>query len=70
MDAEEETMTKHDRIISYLIDALDAIQRTALSDNTAACMRIHGMASQAIEHTNNQRERNTDGYLVVRVEEG
>lgn len=57
-------MTKTERLIADLLNALGAIERTALSNNSAACMRIHGMASQAFANADAMLERNSDGYKV------
>ncbi len=59
-------MTKHDRIVADLVDALDAIERATLSDDPHALAYIQGMAQQAQKNVNAQRELNSDGYLVVR----
>lgn len=58
-------MTKQDRIIADLIDALGIIITEARKDN-ASRHYILGAAEMAIELANAQRERNTDGYLVVK----
>lgn len=57
-------MNKHDRIISSLMDALDAIRRAAALN--ASPHYIAGIATQAIINADTQRERNSDGYLVVK----
>jgi len=58
-------MTKHDRIIAELIDALDMIMREA---EKPECSRhyVDGVARQATANCNAQREPNSDGYLVVK----
>lgn len=59
-------MSKHDRIIADLITALDAIQREATKPDGSRPF-ILGLASQAIYACNTERERNSDGYLVVKA---
>lgn len=59
-------MTKADRIIRELVDALDYIQREATMQNDGAIDRIRGAAEQAIANADRQRVRNADGYLVTR----
>jgi hypothetical protein len=62
-------MTTHDRIINELVDALDKIHREAACTPEAASLtRILGLCDYAISRCNAQRERNSDGYLVVRDE--
>jgi hypothetical protein len=58
-------MTKHDRIISDLLHALDCIRREA-EKSEASRHYIAGVVEQAIVSCNAQRERNSDGYLVVK----
>jgi hypothetical protein len=57
-------MTKTEHVIADLINALGAIQRTALSDNSPACMRVYGISQQALANVESRLERNTDGYKV------
>jgi hypothetical protein len=60
-------MTTHDRIINELMDALDKIRREIIVPVPVdAAHRVLGMADYAINRCNAQRERNSDGYLVVR----
>jgi hypothetical protein len=54
-------MTKADRIILDLINALDAIER---ADNIHFA---HGIANQAIKNAKHDLQRNTDGYLTVKA---
>lgn len=58
-------MTIQDHIISDLIDALDAIRREAEKED-ASRHYIQGVVKGATERCNSQRERNSDGYLVVK----
>ncbi len=60
-------MTKSDRMIADLIDALDAIHREA-SKPDASRHYIAGVCEGMIRLCNLQRERNQDGYLVVKPE--
>lgn len=59
-------MTKADRIIRELVDALDSIAREATNQRDGAIDRIRGAAEQAIANADRQRVRNADGYLVTR----
>jgi hypothetical protein len=59
-------MTKSDRIIAELIDALDKIERKTHGTKLEALAYIGGVAKQAQANANTQRERNSDGYLVVK----
>ncbi len=59
-------MTKEDRIIAHLMDALDAIRREA-DKADASRHYILGCAEGAMKACDAQRERNSDGYLVVRA---
>ena len=60
-------MTKPDRIIADLMNALDMIARKALEPPSEAVIPyIIGVATQAAKNCNAQRERNADGYLVVK----
>jgi hypothetical protein len=61
----ETAMTNSDRIILDLLNALGAIEGTAMSDNSPACMRIGGIASQARTNVERCMSRNVGGYLVV-----
>jgi len=58
-------MNKYDRIISELVDALHLISREADKED-ASRHYIAGVASQAIKNCDRSRERNSDGYLVVK----
>lgn len=65
-------MTKHDRIIAELVNALAMIERTAKGENShvqgsAIAPYIAGMANQAQWNVTRQSERNSDGYLVVKA---
>ncbi len=57
-------MTKHDTIISELVNALYLIRHEAEERGSVAFIR--GVAEQAIKNLDSQRERNSDGYLVVK----
>lgn len=57
-------MTKADSIVAELIDALDLIRREA--EGRGSLPYIVGVAEQATKNCNARRERNADGYLVVR----
>ncbi len=72
-----EQMTKQDHIISDLMDALEMIQRNAekalaeespnpFSQPRAVLAYISGVANGAQKRVNWERERNSDGYLVVK----
>ena len=58
-------MTKADRIISELMDALDNIRREAEKED-ASRHYIIGVVQGASARCNADRERNRDGYLVVK----
>lgn len=58
-------MTRADRIIAELMNALDLIRRESERPEPRHHY-IEGMALEAMEHCDAQRERNSDGYLVVR----
>ncbi len=58
-------MTKADRIISELMDALDLIRHEAEKPD-ASRHYIDGVAAGAMDRCNRQRVRNSDGYLVVK----
>jgi hypothetical protein len=60
-------MNRADRIVADLMTALDAILREA---EKAGANRhfIAGMAEQAMRTCDHQRERNSDGYLIVKVD--
>lgn len=58
-------MTKHDRIIAELVNALDAIRRESAKPE-ASRHYINGIAQQAVANCDAQREQNSDGYLVVK----
>jgi len=58
-------MKPYDQIISELMDALELIQREAEKSEPSRHY-ILGVAEQAAKNCNARRERNTDGYLVVR----
>ena len=58
-------MTKQDIIISELIDALDLIRREAEKPD-ASRHYILGVTEGATKRCNAERERDSDGYLVVR----
>jgi hypothetical protein len=55
-----QSLDKANELISYLVNALDAAQRT---DNL---FYVKGVAEQAIARANRERVRNEHGYLVVR----
>ena len=57
-------MTKADRIVSDLMDALDKIRQAVATE--ASVHYIDGLAEQAMKNCEHQRVRNSDGYLVVR----
>ncbi len=59
-------MTTSDRIISELIDALNLIRREAENDD-ASRHYIQGVVKGATDRCNASRERNSDGYLVVKT---
>jgi hypothetical protein len=60
-------MSRHDRIIADLMTALDAIRREAHEKASEGSLDfIFGLAGQAMTNCDAQRERNTDGYLVVK----
>lgn len=59
-------MTKADRIISELMDALDAIEHATKYDKPYQLAFIAGIAQQAKKNANLHRARNADGYLVVK----
>ena len=60
-------MTKADQIIAELMDALDKIQREVVEHEWRwRGSYIVGVAKQAMKNCNAQRERNADGYLVVK----
>ena len=59
-------MTTHDRIISELMDALELIKREA-EKSDASRHYMDGVATGAMARCNAQRERNNDGYLVVKA---
>lgn len=58
-------MTKADRIISELMNALDIIRREADKPEVSRHY-IRGAACEAMALCDAQRERNSDGYLVVK----
>ncbi len=58
-------MTNADRIIADLMNALDAIAREA-DKADASRHYIRGAATMAMALCDQRRERNSDGYLVVR----
>lgn len=58
-------MTDYDIIISELMDALDGIKREAEKEN-ASRHYIAGVCEGAMSRCNRQRERNKDGYPVVK----
>lgn len=57
-------MTKADHIIAALVNALDMIRREAEKPD-ASRHYILGVAEQSIRLCDSERERNSDGYLVV-----
>ena len=61
-----EGMTKKDRIIAELMDALELINREAEKAD-ASRHYIAGVSGGAMQRCNMQRERNSDGYLVVKA---
>ena len=69
-DAERaRTLARYDKIINELMDALDKIRREIIIPVPVdAANRMLGMADYAINRCNAQRERNSDGYLVVKTE--
>lgn len=63
------TAGKHDRIIAELVAALAQIHRqTAYPPECDTISIVRGIAEQAMKNCNAQRERNADGYLVVKAE--
>lgn len=58
-------MTKADRIISELMDALDLIRREA-DKPEASRHYIDGVAAGAMARCDASRVRNADGYMVVK----
>ena len=58
-------MTKHDRIIAELVNALDLIAWESAKTNGNLAY-INGVAAYAIATCNASRVRNADGYLVVK----
>lgn len=58
-------MNKSDRLISNLMFALSLIER-ASNDTANRHAYINGVATMAQSICNAQRERNADGYLVVK----
>jgi hypothetical protein len=58
-------MTKADHVVAHLMDALDLILREALKDE-ASRHYIIGVVKGAMKRCNLERERDSDGYLVVR----
>jgi hypothetical protein len=59
-------LSKANQIISELMDALDLIRRE--SEKTDASRHyMNGVAEGAMAKCNAQRERNSDGYLVVKA---
>jgi hypothetical protein len=59
-------MTKQDMIIAELMDALDLIAHEAEKAD-ASRHYIAGVCGGAMKRCNAERERNSDGYLVVRT---
>ena len=60
-------MTRSDRIIAELMNALDLIRREA-DKPEASRHYIDGVAAFAMSKCDAQRERNKDSYLVVAKE--
>lgn len=58
-------LARHDLIIAGLMNALDAIRREVAKSGSLAY--IDGVAEQAMKNCDRDRERNEDGYLVVKV---
>ena len=58
-------LSKADRLIADLVTALDLIRRHA-KGAAPSLDSIRGVADFAIEQANAERERNSDGYLVVK----
>lgn len=58
-------ISKHDNVVSELMDALDLIRREAAKPSPSAHYII-GVAEAAMARCDEQRERNSDGYLVVK----
>lgn len=65
LDERQEVMTKSDRIIADLMNALNVITREAKREEANRHF-IVGVATMASELCNAQRVHNNDGYLVVR----
>jgi hypothetical protein len=61
------TLARYDKIISHLMNALDLIRREA-ENRSGSTTYILGVAVQSMADCNAQRERNSDGYLVVKKE--
>ena len=62
----EDVMSRHDRVIAELMDALNKIEGASWSDKPHALAYIRGVANQAQVICNAQREPNRHGYLVVK----
>lgn len=60
-------MNNADRLVHYLINALDAIAREAKREH-ARVAYIQGAAEHAIKSAESKMVRNEDGYLVVAEE--
>lgn len=58
-------MTIADRVVADLVNALDTIIREIDRPNTRVPF-IYGVATQAITNCDVHRERNSDGYLVLK----
>jgi hypothetical protein len=58
-------MTKADHVVAHLMDALDLILREAEKED-ASRHYIMGVVEGGVKRCNDQRERNSDGYLVVK----
>jgi len=58
-------MTKADHVVADLMDALDAILREAKKED-ASRHYIMGVVEGATRRCNLERERGSDGYMVVR----
>jgi hypothetical protein len=58
--------TTSDRLISELMEALELIRREAEKDD-ASRHYIQGVCKGASDRCNASRERNSDGYFVVKA---
>lgn len=60
-------MTTADRVVADLMNALDCIRREAQDRaNEGSLDYIYGLATQAVANCEYYRERNDDGYMVLK----